>query len=144
MGEEKKRLDQLIFPNNIQYHQEHIWTEVKEEEVIIGISDFAQDQLGEIVFLELPGVGDRFGKGEVFGQAESAKSVSALYMPVSGEILAVNEHVADSPELANKDPYGSGWLVAVQPDDLTELQELLSKEEYIRFLQESQDVHFKF
>lgn len=135
MGEEKKNLDQLNFPD-IKYHEEHTWANVVGEEMLIGISDFAQDQLGEIVFVELPGVGDSFDRGEIFGQAESVKSVSALYIPISCEVSAVNEKLADSPGIINTDPYGDGWMIVVKPRDLSELKSLLSKEEYKDYLGE--------
>ncbi|WP_407308048.1 glycine cleavage system protein GcvH [Desulfosporosinus sp. SB140] len=135
-----KGLEQLTFLEDIRYDQEHSWARAQGEEVIVGISDFAQDQLGEIVFLELPIIGDVFEKGEVFGQAESVKSVSALYLPIGGEIVAVNENLTDSPDIVNKHPYENGWMVTVKPNDLSEITELLSKEEYLNFLRDSESI----
>ena len=137
---DKKGLDQLSLPEDIRYDQEHTWAQVKGEEVIVGISDFAQDQLGDIVFIELPNLGDTFEKGDVFGQAESVKSVSALYLPISGEIVGVNENLSDLPDIINKDPYDQGWLIKVKPNNLSELEELLSKEEYLSFLRDSDSI----
>lgn len=134
--DDKKSFDQLVFPEELQYHQEHTWARILGEEVMVGISDFAQDQLGEILFIELPCVGDTFDQGDVFGQAESKKSVSALYLPISGEVLSVNEKLEDSPELVNKSPYEDGWIVRVKPKDIKEMVELLSKDDYLNYLSE--------
>ncbi|MDQ7096174.1 glycine cleavage system protein GcvH [Desulfosporosinus sp. PR] len=135
---DKMGLEELTLLEEISYDQEHIWVRVKGEEAIIGISDFAQDQLGEVVFIELPSVGETFKKGDVFGQAESLKSLSALYMPVSGEVTAVNENLTDAPDTVNKDPYQEGWMLVIKPADLSELENLFSKEEYVSFLKESE------
>jgi len=102
----------------------------------VGINDYAQDQLGDIVYVELPRVGDTFEKGEEFGTVESVKAVSELYMPVGGEIVAVNTDLEDSPELINQSPYGDGWLIKVKPDDETEIEELMDKETYLAMLKE--------
>ncbi len=134
---DKKQVEELTFLNDIQYHKEHTWAKVEGDLVQVGITDFAQDQLGDIIFVELPQVGDAFNQGEVFGQAESAKSVSSLYMPLSGEIASVNNDVEDSPEFVNTDPYGSGWMITVKPRDLSELISLLTKDGYICLLKES-------
>ena len=134
---DKKQVEELTFLNDIQYHKEHTWAKVEGDLVQVGITDFAQDQLGDIIFVELPQVGDAFNQGEVFGQAESAKSVSSLYMPLSGEIASVNNEVEDSPEFVNTDPYGSGWMITVKPRDLSELSSLLTKDGYITLLKES-------
>lgn len=134
--DDKKELDKLVFPEELQYHQEHTWARILGEEVIVGISDFAQDQLGEILFIELPSVGDFFDQGEVFGQAESKKSVSALYLPISGEVVSVNEKLEDFPELVNKSPYGDGWMIRVKRKDIREIDELLSKDDYLTYLDE--------
>lgn len=134
---EKRQLEQLVFLDDIEYYREHTWARVKDQTVIIGISDFAQDQLGDIVFVELPAVGDTFAKGDVFGQAESVKSISSLYIPIGGEILAVNHNLEDSPEIVNTDPYGEGWMIVVKPNQLVETKDLLTKAEYISFLKEA-------
>jgi len=135
MGE-KKQIEELTFLDSICYHKEHTWAKVEGDQVKVGISDYAQDQLGDIIFIELPDIGDVIDKGEVFGQAESAKTVSSLYMPVSGEIIEVNENVIDSPENVNEDPYGEGWMIVIKPKDLEEVKDLLSNDGYISFLKE--------
>ncbi len=132
MPEYKKQ--ELIFLNDIYYDAKHTWVRLEGDLIRVGISDFAQDQLGEIVFVELPSIGDTFAKGEVFGQAESVKSVSELYIPVSGEILAVNQDIEDSPEHVNIDPYAVGWMIIVKPSDLAEIKNLLSKDDYVSLL----------
>ncbi|VBB04925.1 glycine cleavage system h-protein [Lucifera butyrica] len=136
MADKKKTVEELVFLD-LYYHPEHTWVRVEGDIVLAGITDFAQDQLGDIVFLELPSVGDTFAKDDVFGQAESTKSVSALYMPISGEVFAVNDNAEESPDLVNKDCYGEGWMLKVKPRDLEELKELLSREEYLDLLKES-------
>ncbi|WP_088187325.1 glycine cleavage system protein GcvH [Desulfosporosinus sp. FKA] len=137
---DKKGLEELTLLEDLRYDQEHAWARVKGDNVIVGISDFAQDQLGDIVFLELPNVGEVFEKGDVFGQAESVKSVSALYVPIGGEIVAVNEELADSPDTVNKQPYEAGWMVELKPNDLSEIEELLTKEDYLSYLRDSESI----
>lgn len=112
----KKSVAELSFPDTMSYHPEHAWACKEDDVVRVGISDYAQDQLGDVIFVGFPRVGERFDQGESFGIVESAKSVSTLYMPVSGEIVAINEDVDGDPELINKQPYGDGWLVIVKPD----------------------------
>lgn len=121
----------------MRYCKEHTWAKLDGDLFIVGITDFAQSQLGDIIFLELPLVGDTFTQGKVFGQAESAKSVSSLYMPISGEVKSVNTDVEDSPDLVNTNPYDEGWLIIVKPTDLSELSALLSEEGYRCLLKES-------
>lgn len=134
MGNEKKTSQELILLDDVHYYPEHTWAKVEGAEIRIGITDYAQDQLGEIIFIELPTPGDTFTKGNVFGQAESAKSVSSLYIPISGEILTVNQEVEDDPELVNHNPYEEGWIITVKPSNSDEIQELLTKEQYVRLL----------
>jgi glycine cleavage system H protein len=102
----------------------------------VGITDYAQDQLGDIVYVDLPQEGDTLKKGEEFATVESVKAVTEVYMPLGGEIAAVNEALEDSSELINSDPYGEGWIVEIKPDDLSELDGLMSKDAYIELLQE--------
>lgn len=127
----KKSIAELSFPSNVRYHHEHAWACLEDGLVRVGISDYAQDQLGDVIFVEMPRVGDHFNRGEEFGIVESAKSVSTLYMSVSGEIVAVNEELDSTPELINKEPYGGGWIVLVKPDtpDMA-LDGLLTHEAY--------------
>ncbi len=128
-----KGIDQLIIPD-VRYAPDHEWARLEGDRVRVGISDYAQDQLGDIVYVELPRVGDTFERGEVFGTVESVKAVSELYMPVGGEILAVNPALEGSPELVNTDPYHEGWMIDVKPGDLKELDALMSQNAYVRML----------
>ncbi len=131
-----KELSELNFPDGVKYSDNHEWGQMENDEVIIGISDYAQDQLGDIVFVELPAVGDTFVKGAEFGTVESVKAVSELFLPVSGEIVAINEALEDSPELVNTEPYAGGWMVRVKPDDPSELDQMMSKDVYMDSLKE--------
>ena len=117
-------------PEDCRYLDSHEWARRQNGTVRIGISDFAQDELGDVVFVELPSEGDELTRDDDFGVIESIKAVSDLYAPVSGEVTATNEDLIDVPELANDDPYGDGWLIEVELADESELEELLSAEEY--------------
>jgi len=130
-----KELNELILPDDVRFTEEHEWARQEGENVRVGISDYAQDQLGDIVFVELPEVGDTFGKGDEFGTVESVKTVSELYMPVGGEIVAINEELGDHPEYVNTDPYGKGWMIEVKPSDISELDTLLDKDAYLKQLE---------
>ena len=134
MSQTKKRVDEVDIPVSLSYYAEHTWVARDGEHCRIGITDFAQDQLGEIIFIELPEVGTSYRKGKAFGCAESTKSVSSLYMPISGEIVQVHTAVSDNPELVNQDAYGEGWMILVKPTNPAELQELLSADSYRRQL----------
>ncbi|MDD5476549.1 MAG: glycine cleavage system protein GcvH [Syntrophales bacterium] len=127
-------MSELLFPDDICYADDHEWARIEGGVVTVGIDDYAQDQLGDIVYVELPRIGDTFERGEEFGTVESVKAVSELYIPVGGEIVAINSDLEDSPELINQSPYGDGWLVKVQPDDEAEMEELMDKEAYIVYL----------
>jgi glycine cleavage system H protein len=116
-------------PDDRRYLASHEWV-TADEPTRIGISDFAQDELGDVVFVELPDEGDEIGHDEAFGVVESIKAVSDLYAPISGEVVAVNEALRDQPELVNEDPYGDGWLLEVDPSDESEFEELMDAEEY--------------
>ncbi len=129
-----KSIDELNLPEDCRYTQDHEWARIDGEKVRVGVSDYAQDQLGDIVFLELPQVGDVFKKGEVIGTVESVKAVSELYMPVGGEVIAVNSTLEDSPQLVNKRPYEEGWMVDVKPIDPTEMDALLTRQAYLEML----------
>lgn len=113
-----------------RYLESHEWIRVEGDEALIGISDYAQDELNDIVYVELPEVGDSLEKGEEFGTVESVKAASELYMPASGEVVAVNGALEDSPELANKDPFGDGWMLRIRLMAPEELEELLNPAEY--------------
>jgi len=117
-------------PDDRRYMESHEYAARDGDAVRVGISDFAQDELGDVVFVELPDVGDSVTHDEAFGVVESIKAVSDLYAPVSGEVTAVNEDLFDAPELVNDDPYGDGWMLEVKLSDESELDELLSASEY--------------
>ena len=129
-----KEINDLNLPDDIRYAQSHEWAKADGDKVKVGISDFAQDQLGDIVFVELPDVGENFEKGTEFGTVESVKAVSELYMPVGGEIVAVNTALEDAPELVNNTPYSDGWMIEVKPEDGAELDGLLTKDAYLQTL----------
>ena len=124
----------LNFPENVHYAESHEWVKADGNTARIGITDYAQDQLGDIVFVELPQEGDTFEKGKEFGTVESVKAVSELYMPISGEILAVNATLAEQPETVNTDPYNVGWMIEVKPENPSELDALMSKDAYLEML----------
>jgi glycine cleavage system H protein len=125
-----KDISELNFPSDVRYAQSHEWAKRDGGGIKVGISDYAQDQLGDIVFVELPEVGEAFKKGAEFGTVESVKAVSELYMPVGGEITAVNTALEESPERVNTSPYSEGWMIAVKPDDPAELDALMTSEAY--------------
>ena len=129
-----KELSELKFPDDVRYAESHEWAKSEGDTVKVGISDYAQDQLGDIVFVELPEEGDSLEKGEEFGTVESVKAVSELYMPVGGEIVAVNSGLEDAPELANNTPYTDGWMIEVKPDNPSELDNLLTADAYLEKL----------
>ncbi|MCL6479573.1 MAG: glycine cleavage system protein GcvH [Peptococcaceae bacterium] len=132
-----KTVEELSFPEEIRYHPEHTWAKIEGGLVRVGITDFAQDSLGPVVFVELPGIGDEFDKDEVFGCVESAKTVSDLYMPVSGRVEAVNHQLEESPDLVNTDPYGSGWIILINPRDPADIDNLLTRDGYVSLLKEA-------
>ncbi|MGQ1911565.1 glycine cleavage system protein GcvH [Marinifilum sp. RC60d5] len=117
-------------PENLKYTKDHEWIRVEGEEAFIGVTDFAQSELGDIVFVEVETEGDELDKEEVFGTIEAVKTVSDLFMPVGGEVLEFNEKLEDAPELINSDPYGEGWIIKVKMADTAELEELLTAEAY--------------
>ncbi|WP_049927259.1 glycine cleavage system protein GcvH [Halopiger goleimassiliensis] len=117
-------------PDDRRYLESHEWALEDDGVVRVGISDFAQDELGDVVFVELPDEGDDLTQEEEFGVIESIKAVSDLYAPVSGEVTAVNEELFDAPELVNEDPFGDGWMLEIDPDDTAELEDLLTADEY--------------
>ena len=117
-------------PAELKYTKEHEWIRVEGEEAVVGITDYAQSQLGDIVFVECETVGDALEAGETFGTVEAVKPVSDLYLPVAGEVLEFNEELEGEPELVNKDPYGKGWIVKIKISDETELDGLLNADAY--------------
>jgi glycine cleavage system H protein len=118
-----------------RYDKEHEWVRVDGDEGVVGVSDYAQDQLSDVVYVELPEVGDTFDKGDVFAVVESVKAASDVYMPLTGEIVEINEDLEDSPELVNQDPYGTAWFVRMAIADLAELDELLDADAYQAFVE---------
>ncbi|MDH7569465.1 MAG: glycine cleavage system protein GcvH [Armatimonadota bacterium] len=126
----------MNLPQDLKYAKSHEWVRVQDDLATIGITDFAQEQLGEVVYLELPEVGRLLHQDESFGSIESVKAVSDLVSPVSGEIVEVNDELVDTPEAVNEDPYGAGWMVVVRLDDPGELDELMSADAYQAFLEE--------
>jgi glycine cleavage system H protein len=129
-----KEISELQFRDDFFYSKDHEWAKSEGDKVRLGISDYAQDQLGDIVFVELPLIGSRLTKGEQFGTIESVKTVSELYMPLGGEILSVNNAMEGSPELINTEPYESGWMIEIKPSDPGELKGLMNREAYLGFL----------
>ena len=118
-----------------RYDEEHEWVRVEGDEGVVGVSDYAQDQLSDVVYVELPEVGDTFDKGDVFAVVESVKAASDVYMPLTGEIVEINEDLEDSPELVNEDPYGAAWFVRMSIVDLAELDDLLDADAYQAYVE---------
>lgn len=120
----------MKIPEGLRYSEEHEWVKTEENQVRIGITDFAQDELGDVVFVELPEEGDKLEVDEPFGSVESVKTVSELYAPISGKVIEVNEDLNDSPEFVNDSPYDKAWMVVVEPSDMSELDNLMSARAY--------------
>lgn len=125
------------YPQDLKYFKEHDWVRVEGEEAVFGITWFAQDALGEIVYADLPAVGDDVSAGETYGELESVKAVSEIYAPLSGEVVDVNGRLEDEPQLVNEDCYGEGWLIRVRMSDPAELDELMDADAYKAFLDEA-------
>lgn len=126
-------------PEDLKYHEGHCWLRQDGEEWVIGVTDFAQEQLGDLVFIELPEVGTSIEADEPFGSIESPKAVEDLIAPVSGEVTRRNDDVVDNPELVNDDPYGEGWLIAIKLDDSADLSELMSRDEYLEMVDSGEE-----
>ncbi len=125
----------MNLPENLKYTTEHEWISVEGDVATVGITSFAQGELGDIVFVEIETVGETLAKSETFGTIEAVKTVSDLFMPVGGEVLEVNPALEDSPELVNKDPYGAGWLIKITVSNPAELDELLNAQQYQAMLE---------
>lgn len=123
-------------PEGLFYTEEDEWIRVENSVAVIGITDYAQDSLSDIVYVELPDVGDSFSSGDTFGVVESVKAAGDLFLPVSGDVSAVNEGLIDAPEIINDDPYGEGWMVKIQLSDLAELESLMDSDQYNKFCDE--------
>ena len=126
-----------MYPEDLKYTAEHEWVRVEGDVGVIGVTQYAQDELGDVVFVELPQVGDTFQAGEEMGTIESVKAVSSLYVPLAGEVVGVNEEVADTPELVNQDPHGKGGLVKLKISDPSQLEGLLDVAKYGELLDAS-------
>jgi glycine cleavage system H protein len=126
-------------PPGLKYSKEHEWVSTEDEVATIGITDHAQEQLGEIVFIELPAVGDKVSKDDPFGVIESVKAVSDIYAPVSGTVVAINEELPESPEMVNEDPYGDGWLIKVKVSDEADFEDLMDSAEYGEMIAEEKE-----
>ena len=131
-----KELNELNFPANLKYDVEHEWVAI-DAPFRIGVSDFAQDQLGDLTYVELPDVGLVIAKGDEFGTLESTKSVSPLFAPLGGKIVAVNEALNDDPGLVNSDPYGKGWIIEIEPDSESGLASLMDAGAYKKYLEQN-------
>ena len=121
-------------PDHLLYTKEHEWADFKENEVTIGITDYAQGQLGDIIFIEFPEVGQELNAGDTFGEVEAVKTVSELYVPVSGTVIEINEKLEDSADLVNTDPYGDGWLIKIKPTNVNEKDHLMNFSSYEEFV----------
>ena len=120
----------MNIPANLKYTNDHEWIKIEGDEALVGITDFAQSELGDIVFVDIQTVGETLAKGEVFGAIEAVKTVADAFMPVSGEVVEFNEELEGAPELVNSDPYGKGWMIKIKISNAAEADELLSAEEY--------------
>lgn len=124
----------MNFPDNLKYTKEHEWVRMDGDVAVVGITDFAQGELGELVYVEVESVGDSISKDDIFGTVEAVKTTSDLFMPISGEVLEFNEQLSesgdDNPGLINTDPYGEGWLIKIKPSDVSELDSLMDAEAY--------------
>jgi glycine cleavage system H protein len=125
-------------PENLHYSKDHEWVKVDGDVATIGITDFAQHSLGDVVYIELPGVGDKFGTHEAFGSVESVKAVSEVFTPIAGEIVEVNDGLNDTPEAVNNDPYGDAWMIRVKMDNPGEADAMLNAAEYEEYLTENE------
>ena len=125
----------MKIPADLKYTQDHEWIRVEGKTATVGVTDFAQGELGDVVFVEIETEGEDLDKGETFGTVEAVKTVSDLFMPVGGKVLEVNEALEDEPELVNKDPYGNGWMIKIQIADKSELDELLSADDYQKMIE---------
>jgi glycine cleavage system H protein len=129
-----KEIDELKLPDHLRYSEDHEWASEEGGLYIFGISDYAQDQLGDVVYVDLPAIGAFLDKGQEFGTVESVKAVSELYMPISGEVMEINAALEDSPELVNEDPYAGGWMIKVKASDPDQFGQLMDSQAYLAIL----------
>jgi glycine cleavage system H protein len=125
----------MKIPADLKYTEDHEWVRVEGNTAVVGITDYAQNELGDVVFVEIESEGEELDKGETFGTVEAVKTVSDLFMPVGGKVAEVNEALADEPELVNKDPYGKGWMIKIELNDSSETDELLSADDYKKMIE---------
>ena len=130
-----KAIEELTLPDHVRYTEDHEWAAQEGDRIAVGITDYAQDQLGDIVFVELPGVGETFEKGAVFGTVESVKAVAELFSPMKGRIVEINASLEDAPELANTSPYEKGWLVRMESSGEPDVVTLMDRAAYVKFLE---------
>lgn len=129
----------MEFPEDLKYSREHEWARLENESLVVGITDYAQESLGEIVYVEIPEEGSKVSRSEAFGVIESTKAVSDLYAPVSGTVIEVNDTLVDNPELINEDPYEDGWIVRIAMSDESELGKLMDAAQYASFIEEEKN-----
>ena len=129
----------MDFPEGLKYSKEHEWVLVEDDVAIIGITEFAQGELGDIVFVELPDVGEKISKDDPFGSLESVKAVSDIFAPISGSVVEINDDLKENPETVNEDPYGDGWMIKVQMTDMDELKDLMSSDDYAEFIEQQKE-----
>lgn len=124
-----------MYPEELKYTEDHEWVRVEDGKAYVGVTHYAQEQLGDVVFVELPEVDEEFEMGDPFGVVESVKTVSDLFMPLSGKVVEINEDLEDSPEAVNEDPYGEGWIIAIELSDKSQLDQLMDSETYKKTLE---------
>tara|TARA_B100000073_G_scaffold313311_1_gene287676 strand:- start:150 stop:527 length:378 start_codon:yes stop_codon:yes gene_type:complete len=124
----------MILPNHLLYTKEHEWIEFKDDLAIVGITDYAQSQLGDVIFVEFPEIGANLDIGSSFGEIEAVKTVSDLFAPISGNVISINDEIEDTPDLVNTDPYGEGWLIKISPTKNEQKEELMDADEYKKFI----------
>ncbi|NLW47575.1 MAG: glycine cleavage system protein GcvH [Firmicutes bacterium] len=125
-----------MLPKDLKYTSEHEWVKIEDGKVIVGITDYAQKELGDIVFVDLPGAGEKVKIKETMATIESVKAVSEIFAPISGEVIEVNDTLEHSPELVNQDPYGKGWITVIEPEEMEELEGLLKPDVYAKLIGE--------
>ena len=124
----------MILPNHLLYTKEHEWIEFKDDLAIVGITDYAQSQLGDVIFVEFPEIGANLDIGSSFGEIEAVKTVSDLFAPISGNVISINDEIEDTPDLVNTDPYGKGWLIKMSPTKNEQKEKLMDADEYKKFI----------
>lgn len=129
----------MEFPEELRYSKEHEWVLIEDRMAIVGITDYAQQELGDIVYVELPEVGEKVVKDDPFAAVESVKAVSDVYAPISGSVVEVNDTLPETPETINEDPYGEGWMIKVEISDMDELKELMTAEEYAEYVEKQKE-----